>query len=66
MKQYGYRWHLLVTMGTRLSMIALRLIRNILLARLLGPADRGLFAFLSALPELIAAVTSGGLNTAVG
>ncbi len=66
MKQYGYRWHLLVTMGTRLSMIALRLIRNILLARLLGPADRGLFALLSALPELIAAVTSGGLNTAVG
>ncbi len=66
MKQYGYRWHLLVTMGTRLGMIALRLIKNILLARLLGPADRGLFALLSALPELIAAVSSGGLNTAVG
>lgn len=66
MNRQGYRWHLLVSMATRLGMIALRLLRNILLARLLGPADRGLFALLSALPELIAAVTSGGLNTAVG
>ncbi len=41
MKQYSYVWHLLVSLGTRLVMIALRLVRNILLARLLGPADRG-------------------------
>ena len=66
MKQYSYVWHLLVSLGTRLVMIALRLVRNILLARLLGPADRGLFALLSTLPDLIAALTSGGLNTAVG
>ena len=66
MKQYSYIWHLVVSLGTRLAMIILRLARNILLARLLGPADRGLFALLSTLPDLIAAVTSGGLNTAVG
>jgi O-antigen/teichoic acid export membrane protein len=47
-------------------MILLRLARNILLARLLGPADRGLFALLNTLPELIAALTCGGLNTAIG
>ncbi|CAI8830952.1 Polysaccharide biosynthesis protein [Pseudomonas chlororaphis] len=66
MKRNGYVWHLLLSMGTRLAMIAIRLLRNVLLARLLGPADRGLFALLSALPDLIAALTSGGLNTAVG
>lgn len=66
MKRSGYLWHLALSMGTRLAMIAIRLLRNVLLARLLGPADRGLFALLSTLPDLIAAVTSGGLNTAVG
>ncbi|BCQ62213.1 hypothetical protein PBOI14_39630 [Pseudomonas sp. Boi14] len=66
MKRGGYLWHLALSMGTRLAMIGLRLLRNVLLARLLGPADRGLFALLSTLPELIAALTSGGLNTAVG
>lgn len=65
MKRDGYLWHLCLSLGTRLIMIALRLLRNILLARLLGPAERGLFALLSALPELIGAVTSGGLNSAV-
>lgn len=66
MKQYSYLWHMFMSIGTRLAMIAMRLVRNILLARLLGPADRGLFALLNTLPDLIAAVTSGGLNTAVG
>lgn len=66
MKQHSYVWHLIVSLGTRLIMIALRLARNVLLARLLGPADRGIFALLSTLPDLITAVTSGGLNTAVG
>ncbi|WP_047286644.1 lipopolysaccharide biosynthesis protein [Pseudomonas protegens] len=66
MKRGGYLWHLALSMGTRLAMIGLRLLRNVLLARLLGPADRGLFALLSTLPDLIAALTSGGLNTAVG
>ena len=66
MKRGGYLWHLALSIGTRLAMIGLRLLRNVLLARLLGPADRGLFALLSTLPDLIAALTSGGLNTAVG
>lgn len=65
-KQNSYAWHMIVSLSTRVSMIMLRLIRNIILARLLGPADRGLFALLNTLPDLIAAVTSGGLNTAVG
>ena len=66
MTRNHYLRHLVLSMGTKLAMIALRLLRNMLLARILGPADRGLFALLSALPELIAAFTSGGLNTAIG
>ncbi len=66
MSRPSYLRHLLLSMGTRLAMIGLRLLRNVLLARLLGPAERGLFALLSSLPDLIAAATSGGLNSAVG
>ena len=66
MSRSSYLRHLLLSMGTRLAMIGLRLLRNVLLARLLGPAERGLFALLSSLPDLIAAATSGGLNSAVG
>ncbi|CAG8863284.1 hypothetical protein PS627_00220 [Pseudomonas fluorescens] len=62
----SYRRHLVLSMGTKLAMIALRLLRNVLLARILGPSERGLFALLSTLPDLISAATSGGLNTAVG
>ncbi|TBW09968.1 polysaccharide biosynthesis protein [Azotobacter chroococcum] len=66
MKSSDYIRQLLLSVGTNLAMLALRLLRNVLLARILGPADRGLFALLSALPELIGAATSGGLNTALG
>ncbi|PWB35203.1 polysaccharide biosynthesis protein [Pseudomonas sp. SDI] len=66
MSRSHYMRHLLLSMGTRLAMIALRLLRNVLLARILGPSERGLFALLSTLPELISAATSGGLNSAVG
>ncbi|GAB3379668.1 lipopolysaccharide biosynthesis protein [Azotobacter armeniacus] len=66
MKSNDYIRQLILSVGTKLAMLALRLLRNVLLARILGPADRGLFALLVALPELIGAVTSGGLNTAVG
>ncbi|HKS14219.1 MAG TPA: oligosaccharide flippase family protein [Pseudomonas sp.] len=62
----SYRRHLVLSMGTKLAMITLRLLRNVLLARILGPSERGLFALLSTLPDLISAATSGGLNTAVG
>src|SRR5690554_2715369 len=57
---------MLQSVGTSLAMLVLRLARNILLARILGPADRGLFALLSAMPEMISGITSGGLNTALG
>lgn len=65
MKQADYLRHMVLSMATRLVMIGLRLLRNVLLARLLGPADRGVFALLSALPDMIGALTSGGLNSAV-
>lgn len=66
MKRSQFLRHMLQSVGTSLAMLVLRLARNILLARILGPADRGLFAMLNALPELIGGITSGGLNTAVG
>lgn len=66
MNRNSYLRHLLLSMGTKLAMIALRLARNVLLARILGPSERGLFALLSTLPDLISAATSGGLNSAVG
>lgn len=61
-----YLKHLVLSMGTKLAMIGLRLLRNVLLARILGPSERGLLALLSTLPDLISATTSGGLNSAVG
>jgi O-antigen/teichoic acid export membrane protein len=66
MSRNQYLRHLALSVATRLAMIGLRLLRNVLLARVLGPAERGLFALLSALPDLLAALTSGGLNTALG
>ncbi|WP_085648807.1 MULTISPECIES: lipopolysaccharide biosynthesis protein [unclassified Pseudomonas] len=66
MSRGNYLKHLALSMGTKLAMIALRLLRNVLLARILGPSERGLFALLSTLPDLISAATSGGLNSAVG
>ncbi|MGG7596998.1 oligosaccharide flippase family protein [Pseudomonas sp. B21-023] len=66
MNRNSYMRHLALSMGTKLAMIALRLLRNVLLARILGPSERGLFALLSTLPDLISAATSGGLNSAVG
>ncbi|NBA96325.1 oligosaccharide flippase family protein [Pseudomonas sp. R5(2019)] len=66
MSRSHYLRHLLLSMGTRLAMIFLRLLRNVLLARILGPSERGLFALLSTLPDLLSAATSGGLNAAVG
>lgn len=65
MTRSPYLRHLAMSMGTRVAMIVLRLLRNVLLARILGPSERGVFALLSALPELISAVTSGGLNSAI-
>ena len=58
MSRSHYLKHLALSMGTKLAMIALRLLRNVLLARILGPSERGLFALLSTLPDLISAATS--------
>lgn len=66
MKRNAYLRHLALSMGTNVAMLVLRLLRNVLLARLLGPAERGVFALLSTLPDLISAATCGGLNTALG
>src|SRR5690606_20381241 len=66
MSKRQFRRQMLQSVGTSLAMLALRLGRNILLARMRGPADRGLFALLSAMPEMISGITSGGLNTALG
>ncbi|MDR3159439.1 MAG: polysaccharide deacetylase family protein [Zoogloeaceae bacterium] len=66
MRRGSYLWNMVSSVSTRILMTGIRLLRNILLARLLGPADRGLFALLNTLPDLIAALTCGGLNTAVG
>src|SRR5690554_6422106 len=66
MSKRHFRRQMLQSVGTSLAMLVLRLARNILLARILGPADRGLFALLSAMPEMIGGITSGGLNTALG
>ncbi|MEB2317221.1 MAG: oligosaccharide flippase family protein [Pseudomonadota bacterium] len=56
---------LLHSFGTRVGMTVFRLIRNAIIARILGPEARGLFALISALPELIAAIGSGGLSSAL-
>ena len=53
----------LLTLVTKLAMMAMRLVRNIILARVLGAADRGAFAFLVALPELIISLLGAGLQT---
>lgn len=66
MNRNQYLRQMLLSVATKLAMIVLRLLRNVLLARILGPSERGLFALLSALPELISAATCGGLNSAVG
>ena len=44
--------NILTTLLTRLAMLALALVSSVLLARLLGPEGRGLFALVLLLPEL--------------
>ena len=52
-----------LTFATKIGMMALRLTRNIILARVLGVADRGAFAFIMSLPDLILVLASAGLQT---
>lgn len=49
---------------TKLLMIVFRLARNAILARVLGPADRGLFSLITSLPELIMTAGNAGLSNA--
>lgn len=50
--------------ATKTLMIFLRLIRNAILARALGPADRGLFSLITSLPELIMSAGNAGISNA--
>lgn len=54
------------SMVTKVLMLLLRLGRNAILARALGPSARGLFALISALPELISAIGNLGVATSAG
>ena len=47
---------------TKIFMIVLRMARNAILARVLGPADRGVFSLLSSLPEMV--MTAGNCGVA--
>ncbi len=52
------------SLATKIAMILLRLIRNAILARVLGPTDRGLFSLVTSLPELIMTAGNAGLSNA--
>lgn len=45
-------WNILVTFGCRIALLMLSMVSSILLARILGPEGRGLFALVLLLPEL--------------
>ena len=49
---------------TKIMMIFFRLIRNAVLARVLGPADRGLFSLITSLPDLIMSAGNAGISNA--
>lgn len=53
------------SLATKIAMLVIRLGRNALLARALGPADRGLLSLISSLPELIMVAGNAGLSNAV-
>lgn len=48
--------------GAKLLALFIRFIRNIIVARILGPAERGVLAVLMAIPELFATLGAGGLT----
>ena len=51
---------------TRLIMLLCRLLRNVVLAHILGPAARGVLSFAIAAAELMMIAMSVGLNTSIG
>jgi O-antigen/teichoic acid export membrane protein len=57
-------WNILTTLSARIVVLALALISSILLARLLGPDGRGLFALTLLLPELASSFALLGFEQA--
>lgn len=47
---------------TKILMIVLRLARNAIIARVLGPTDRGLLSLITAVPEVIMAISNLGYS----
>jgi O-antigen/teichoic acid export membrane protein len=56
--------NILVTFGCRVIILLLSLVSSILLARMLGPEGRGLFALVLLLPDLATALASLGFDQA--
>lgn len=57
-------WGFKQTLFTKVLMVLLRIGRNAILARVLGPADRGLFSLICSLPEIIMTIGNAGLSNA--
>ncbi len=50
------------TFCVKLITMMIRLIRNVIIARILGPTERGILAVLMAIPEVFATIGAGGLT----
>lgn len=57
-------WNILTTLSARFVTLALALISSIVLARMLGPEGRGLFALVLLLPELVGSFSLLGFEQA--
>ena len=57
-------WNILVTFGSRMAILLLSLVSSVLLARILGPEGRGLFALVLLLPELATSLAALGFDQA--
>jgi O-antigen/teichoic acid export membrane protein len=56
--------NILVTFGSRIAILLMSLVSSILLARILGPEGRGLFALILLLPDLATSLASLGFEQA--
>lgn len=62
---YSFLKFVLATFATKMLMTAMRLLRNAIIARVLGPTLRGVLALINELPELIIAAANFGYPTAM-
>ncbi|WP_250654726.1 oligosaccharide flippase family protein [Alkalimarinus coralli] len=53
------------SLATKLIMLTVRLLRNAILARVLGPVERGAFALIMTLPEMISTMGNMGASSSV-